>query len=152
MNSSLALQVIAATAVIAAIPIAASAAVPGQEQLKGTVTAFNGKYSLHIENTKSKNVDAVQLHQGTIINPTGLTLRPGMKVTILAPRVSMACSMRTKSIRRTTSRMTRASGTVAMGATVGTAATARATVSVRASDTADSTADRSSRARSSAPD
>lgn len=82
MKSRLALQVIAAVAV-AALPLAASAAVPGQEQLKGTVTAFNGKYSLHVEDTKSKDIDAVQLHQGTIINPTGLTLRPGMKVTIL---------------------------------------------------------------------
>jgi len=86
MKSRLALQVIAVAA-IAALPLAAFAAVPGQEQLKGTVTAFNGKYSLHVEDTKSKDIDAVQLHQGTIINPTGLTLRPGMKVTVLGTSV-----------------------------------------------------------------
>ncbi len=28
-------------------------------------------------------VDNVQLHQGTIINPTGITLEPGMVVSIL---------------------------------------------------------------------
>ncbi|MHB8153984.1 MAG: hypothetical protein ACYDGW_08725 [Vulcanimicrobiaceae bacterium] len=65
---------------IAAVP--ATAAVPGQVTLKGTVTYFNGRYTMHVIK-KNGNVDAVKLHQGTIINPTGLTLRPGMKVTIL---------------------------------------------------------------------
>ena len=65
-----------------AAPLAAQAAVPGQTQLKGTVTAFDGKYGLHVQ-APGGDVDAVTLHQGTIINPTGLTLRPGMKVTVL---------------------------------------------------------------------
>jgi hypothetical protein len=75
------LAAIAAAAMIA-LPIAANAAVPGQSQLQGTITAINGKYDLHVEQSNG-TVDNVMMHQGTIINPTGLTLQPGMKVTIV---------------------------------------------------------------------
>ncbi len=64
------------------IPSVARAAVPGQDQFKGTITAFDGKYALHVQR-KNGDVDAVEMHQGTIINPTGLTLRAGMRVTVL---------------------------------------------------------------------
>lgn len=72
-------------AAVVALPIAASAAVPGESQLHGRITAFNGRYDVHVQ-TRSGEIDDVTLHQGTIINPTGLTLRPGMRVTILGNR------------------------------------------------------------------
>ena len=76
------LLVALALGVCAVAPHAAQAAVPGQDQFKGTITAFDGKYSLHVER-KNGDVDAVEMHQGTIINPTGLRLRPGMRVTVV---------------------------------------------------------------------
>ena len=73
----------AATAVAAlAMPLRAVAAVPGETQIHGSITAFNGKYDMHIQDNKG-NIDDVILHQGTIINPIGLQLRPGMRVAIL---------------------------------------------------------------------
>lgn len=75
---------LAAAAAVAALtlPTLAGAAVPGETQLRGTITAQPGKYDLHVQE-RNGNVDDVRLHPGTIINPTGLTLRPGMRVTIL---------------------------------------------------------------------
>ncbi len=75
------LAAIAAAAIIAT-PIAAQADVPGQSQLQGTITAVTGKYTLHVQE-KNGTVDDVMMHQGTIINPIGLTLQPGMHVTIV---------------------------------------------------------------------
>jgi hypothetical protein len=65
-----------------ASPLAASAQVPGQQQIQGRVTAFDGRFNLHVIQQNGE-VDAIQLHQGTIINPTGLTLSPGMTVTVV---------------------------------------------------------------------
>lgn len=73
---------IAATAGLLVFPIAANAAVPGVSQMHGRITALKSKYDIHVENRKGE-IDDVTLHPGTIINPTGLSLRPGMRVTIL---------------------------------------------------------------------
>jgi hypothetical protein len=54
----------------------------GDAQIRGRITGFDGAYSLRVRDDKGY-VDAVRLHQGTIINPTGLTLEPGMVVSIL---------------------------------------------------------------------
>jgi uncharacterized membrane protein YgcG len=54
----------------------------GDQQIRGRVTAFNGAYSLQVRDDRGF-IDNVQLHQGTVINPTGLTLAPGMIVSIL---------------------------------------------------------------------
>ena len=51
-------------------------------QIRGRVVAFNGKYQLTVRDGKGY-VDNVELHEGTIINPTGLTLEPGMIVSVL---------------------------------------------------------------------
>jgi hypothetical protein len=51
-------------------------------QIRGRVTAFDGAYGLTVRDDQGY-VDNVQLHEGTIINPTGLTLAPGMVVSIL---------------------------------------------------------------------
>jgi hypothetical protein len=52
-----------------------------EQTIKGRVTIVNGTY-MEIADTNGY-YDRVQLHQGTIINPTGIRLEPGMTVTIL---------------------------------------------------------------------
>jgi hypothetical protein len=60
-----------------------SYATPNEEgQIRGRVTSFDGAYSLQVRDDKGY-IDNVRLHQGTIINPTGLTLAPGMVVSVL---------------------------------------------------------------------
>jgi hypothetical protein len=51
-------------------------------QIRGRVTGFDGGYNLTVRDERGY-IDNVQLHQGTIINPTGITLAPGMIVSIL---------------------------------------------------------------------
>ena len=80
-----------AAALILAAPLAASAqdapsyAAQGYSddaQIRGRIASFDGGYNLQVRDDKGY-VDNVQLHQGTIINPTGLELAPGMVVSIL---------------------------------------------------------------------
>ena len=80
-----------AAALILAAPLAASAqdepsyaatAYSEDQQIRGRIASFDGDYNLQINDDKGY-VDNVQLHQGTIINPTGLELAPGMVVSIL---------------------------------------------------------------------
>lgn len=52
-----------------------------EERIKGVVVAFDGRYALKVRDQRGY-VDNVRLHQGTVINPTGLTLQSGMSVTI----------------------------------------------------------------------
>jgi len=72
---------------VAPAPPAPPAATPsyatpsGEEQIRGSITAVTGKYSLQVRDDRGF-IDNVTLHQGTIINPTGLTLATGMPVTI----------------------------------------------------------------------
>ncbi len=54
----------------------------GDEQIRGRITDFDGAYQLTVSDERGF-VDNVDLHPGTIINPTGLTLAPGMVVSIL---------------------------------------------------------------------
>jgi hypothetical protein len=51
-------------------------------QVSGVVSSFGG-YNLQLSNGTS-----VSLHQGTVINPTGTTLSPGMRVSIRGSRNS----------------------------------------------------------------
>lgn len=85
-----------AAAIFIAAPLAASAQVidgpppsysnaqpdSGEGNIHGRILNFDGAYSLQVRDEQGY-VDNVQLHQGTIINPTGLTLAPGMVVSIL---------------------------------------------------------------------
>jgi hypothetical protein len=80
-------------ALIITVPIAAQAQMApsysdsgpdtsGDGQIHGRVLNFDGGYNLQVRDEKGY-VDNVQMHQGTIINPTGLTLAPGMVVSIM---------------------------------------------------------------------
>src|ERR1700678_4001 len=55
---------------------------PDDANIHGRILSFDGAYNLQVSDEKGY-VDNVQLHQGTIINPTGLTLAPGMIVSIM---------------------------------------------------------------------
>jgi len=63
---------------------AAQAPAPVEEdaQIRGRISNFDGGYALQVTDDNGY-VDNIQLHEGTIINPTGLTLEPGMVVSIL---------------------------------------------------------------------
>jgi hypothetical protein len=52
-----------------------------EDVVRGQVVAFDGNYSLRVRDDRGY-IDNVSLHQGTIINPTGLRLTPGMTVTV----------------------------------------------------------------------
>jgi hypothetical protein len=58
-----------------------SYATHGGETIKGTISGFNGATTMYVRDVRGY-VDNVTLHQGTIINPTGIRLQPGYPVTI----------------------------------------------------------------------
>jgi hypothetical protein len=59
-----------------------AASYPGEENIHGRVINFDGGYNVQVRDERGF-IDNVRLHPGTIINPTGLTLAPGMIVNIL---------------------------------------------------------------------
>ena len=54
----------------------------GVERIQGRIADFDGHYSLEVRDERGF-IDRVQIHDGTIINPTGITLTPGMVVSII---------------------------------------------------------------------
>lgn len=50
-------------------------------EIQGTIASINSTFNITVRDNNGY-LDNVELHQGTIINPTGLTLEPGMGVTI----------------------------------------------------------------------
>jgi hypothetical protein len=52
-----------------------------EQTVHGVITSLNGKYGLTVK-LDNADADSVTMHRGTIINPTGLQLTPGMQVTI----------------------------------------------------------------------
>jgi hypothetical protein len=54
---------------------------PQDGTITGTIAAVDGPFDIQVADSNGYG-DNVQLHQGTIINPTGLTLEAGMNVTI----------------------------------------------------------------------
>jgi len=68
-------------AILAAALITPAVASAQDEHVQGTIASINGTWNITV-NDASGYTDSVELHQGTIINPTGLTLEPGMNVTI----------------------------------------------------------------------
>jgi small nuclear ribonucleoprotein (snRNP)-like protein len=54
----------------------------GEESIRGRIVAFDGKYNLQLRDDRGY-VDNVSLHDGTVINPTGLRLAAGQSVTIM---------------------------------------------------------------------
>jgi hypothetical protein len=54
----------------------------GEETIRGRIAAVDGKYHLQLRDERGF-IDSVTLHDGTIINPTGLRLTPGQSVRIM---------------------------------------------------------------------
>ncbi|MBD5654136.1 MAG: hypothetical protein IAI50_03015 [Candidatus Eremiobacteraeota bacterium] len=54
----------------------------GDQQIRGRIASFDGAYAVTVHDERGF-LDNVALHPGTVINPTGLTLAPGMVVSIL---------------------------------------------------------------------
>lgn len=76
-----------AVAVLVLPPLGATGAPsyarPSTEQtIRGRIRSIDGKYRIEIVDDRTRLIDEVELHQGTIINPTGITLEPGMHVRI----------------------------------------------------------------------
>jgi hypothetical protein len=63
-------------------PSYARHATNGEEKIHGRIDSFEGKYHLNVHDDRGF-IDSVDMHQGTVINPTGLALQPGMAVTII---------------------------------------------------------------------
>ncbi|HTW85936.1 MAG TPA: hypothetical protein VMD91_17835 [Candidatus Sulfotelmatobacter sp.] len=57
------------------------APVDQDQTVSGTIASVDGPFDIQVADSNGYD-DDVQLHQGTIINPTGLTLEPGMQVSI----------------------------------------------------------------------
>lgn len=52
-----------------------------EETVRGRIASFDGAYTLQVRDDRGF-IDNVRLQQGTVINPTGIRLAPGMSVTI----------------------------------------------------------------------
>jgi hypothetical protein len=58
------------------------------ETVHGRIVSFDGHYALTVRDDRGYD-DRITLHDGTVINPTGLRLAPGMSVTVVGePRGS----------------------------------------------------------------
>jgi len=80
--AALPVRTVAQTTPVAAPPPAAPPSYARtDETIHGTVTSYDGSSSLQIHDDRGY-IDNVQLHLGTVINPTGIRLTPGMDVTI----------------------------------------------------------------------
>ena len=73
-------------AVLASCSSVAAATLPSyatnEETIKGTIASVSGNHHISVRDDRGF-VDEVTLHDGTVINPTGLKLAPGLTVTIL---------------------------------------------------------------------
>ncbi|HTJ27256.1 MAG TPA: hypothetical protein VMA36_13935 [Candidatus Limnocylindria bacterium] len=63
-------------------PYAQPAPVSQDQTIRGRIASIDGAFHITVHDERGY-VDSVELHQGTIINPTGLTLAPGMSVTVI---------------------------------------------------------------------
>jgi hypothetical protein len=70
-----------------ALPVAAradtsnSGAQPCEQTIHGTIDSIDGKYVFTVRDGRV-GLESVTIHRGTIIDPNGLQLKPGMQVTI----------------------------------------------------------------------
>jgi hypothetical protein len=62
-------------------PVPSYAAASNDQSVRGIVANYDGKYALQVRD-RAGYLDNVRLHQGTIINPTGLPLQSGMRVVV----------------------------------------------------------------------
>jgi len=51
-------------------------------QIRGRIVNFDGEYGISVRDERGF-IDNVRMHPGTIINPTGISLQPGMIVSVI---------------------------------------------------------------------
>ncbi|HEY0381247.1 MAG TPA: hypothetical protein VGC72_03515 [Candidatus Elarobacter sp.] len=76
------ISILAAGALALSVLAPCLASADAQSRLAATVTDFHGKYEIVVRDERGRTVN-VKLHPGTIINPAGLRLERGMKLSIL---------------------------------------------------------------------
>jgi hypothetical protein len=87
MALSLAAPALAQSLPSYASPDAGQAAAPrpsyahDEEKISGRISAIPGKYDLEVHDSRGF-IDRIRLHDGTVINPTGLRLATGMSVVV----------------------------------------------------------------------
>jgi hypothetical protein len=64
------------------VPSYAARPVSADQNIHGRIISFDGGYNVGVRDERGY-VDNIRLHPGTVINPTGLTLAPGMIVSVL---------------------------------------------------------------------
>jgi hypothetical protein len=70
-----------------ALPAAAHADTPNYgvtsdvQTIHGTISSISGKYGLTVHDDRI-GLASVTMHRGTVIDPTGLQLKPGMQITV----------------------------------------------------------------------
>jgi hypothetical protein len=79
--AALAAAALITPSIASAQDFASSADNGANQQIQGTISSIDGTWNLTVNDANGYS-DNVALHQGTIINPTGLTLEDGMNVTI----------------------------------------------------------------------
>jgi hypothetical protein len=86
-------RLIRSAAVVAALVLPAAAqadaqnapAPSGSDTIQGVIKTINGRYGLTVTDSAG-GLDSVTMHQGTIINPSGLRLATGMLLVIVGHR------------------------------------------------------------------
>ena len=81
LGAAIAAAALITPAIASAQDVPSYASGDANQQIQGTVSAINDTWNISVTDTNGYT-DSIALHQGTIINPTGLTLEPGMNVTI----------------------------------------------------------------------
>jgi hypothetical protein len=81
LGAAIAAAALITPAIASAQDVPSYAVGDANQQIQGTISAINDTWNISVADA-SGYTDSVELHQGTIINPTGLTLEPGMNVTI----------------------------------------------------------------------
>ena len=78
----IALTIVLSSTTAGAQAPAASSPPSSEQTIRGRITAIDGPFNIRIHDDRGYT-DNIELHRGTIINPTGLTLAVAMHVRIL---------------------------------------------------------------------
>ncbi|HEX3466713.1 MAG TPA: hypothetical protein VHT05_01280 [Candidatus Elarobacter sp.] len=81
LGAAIAATALITPAIVSAQDMPSYAVGEANQQIQGTVSSINDTWNITVSDSNGYS-DSIELHQGTIINPTGLTLEPGMSVTI----------------------------------------------------------------------
>jgi hypothetical protein len=81
LGAAIATAALITPSIVSAQEVSSYADSGANQQIQGTVSSIDGTWNITVDDASGYS-DNVALHQGTIINPTGLTLEPGMNVTI----------------------------------------------------------------------